>query len=148
MKNNLIDKDSPIGTQNFDWQIRVYYEDTDAAGVVYHSSYLNYMERARTEWLRSAGYSQNTLINRENVAFVVVNINLDFIAPATLDELLDIHSNIISCAGSKMIFDQYVVNQKGELKCQGNIQTVCINPNNFKPKRIPEKIKAKLNYDN
>ena len=106
------------------------------------------MERARTEWLRSAGYSQQQLVREAGVAFVVANMKVDFLAPAKFDELLDVRSNITSFEGSRLIFRQSISNEAAQLKCQGDIQIVCIDPGSFKPKRIPEDIKAKLSYDN
>jgi acyl-CoA thioester hydrolase len=143
-----VNSNLPINTPEFNWEVRVYYEDTDAAGVVYHTNYLKYMERARTEWLRIAGYSQPMLAIDAKVAFVVANINIDFITPAKFDELLNIHSIIVSSEGSKLVFRQSIFSQNEKLKCQGDILIVCIDPNNFKPKRIPEDIKVKLFYDN
>ena len=147
-KASLINPEISPHTPEFNWQVRVYYEDTDSAGVVYHSNYLKYMEGARTEWLRSAGYSQHDLSNEMGIVFVVANINIDFKSPARFDELLNIHSAIINFSGSKLVFRQSIFNQINELKCRGDIQIVCIDPDSFKPKRIPDDIKAKLSYDN
>jgi acyl-CoA thioester hydrolase len=147
-KTNLINREIPNDMPEFNWQVRVYYEDTDAAGVVYHSNYLKYMERARTEWLRAAGYSQKQLVREARVAFVVANMKIDFIVPAKFDELLDVRSTITDFGGSKLAFRQSIYNQEDQLKCRADIQIVCIDPGSFKPKRIPEDIKAKLSYDN
>jgi acyl-CoA thioester hydrolase len=134
----------PQAVPEFNWEVRVYYEDTDAAGVVYHSNYLKYMERARTEWLRTAGYSQRTLVTGAGVVFVVATLNVDFLMPARFDEMLNVHSTITSTGGSKIVFRQSIFSISGELKCRGDVQIVCVDPETFKPKRIPEEIKAKL----
>ncbi|MGY8813426.1 MAG: tol-pal system-associated acyl-CoA thioesterase [Gammaproteobacteria bacterium] len=139
--------DTELDIPEFNWQVRVYYEDTDAAGVVYHTNYLKYMERARTEWLRVAGYSQLTLAKDVQVVFVVANINVDFISPAKFDELLNVHSTIVTTSGSRLDFRQTITNQDKQMKCRGDIKIVCIDPGSFKPKRIPDDIKAKLCYD-
>lgn len=130
------------------WQFRVYYEDTDAAGVVYHSNYLNYMERARTEHLRSAGFSQALLEKELCVVFVVANLSIKFLAPARLDDLLDVNSRILQAGGSKFQFEQSIINSTGKILCTANINIVCVDSSTFKPKRIPDQIKAKLSYDN
>ncbi|MGK0296559.1 MAG: acyl-CoA thioester hydrolase [Gammaproteobacteria bacterium] len=147
-KANLNNSVTELDILEFNWEVRVYYEDTDTAGVVYHTNYLKYMERARTEWLRFAGYSQRILAKDFQIAFVVANINIDFIAPAIFDELLNVHSTIPSSGGSKLEFRQTITNQSEQMKCHGDIKIACIDPNTFKPKRIPDEIKAKLCYDN
>lgn len=129
------------------WQVRVYYEDTDAAGVVYHSNYLKYMERARTEWLREAGFSQPVLARDMGVVFVVATMNIAFRAPAHFDDQLNIHSRIIQAGGSKFLFEQTITNPTGDLICTAEINIVCVDPSTFRPKRIPEQIRAKLSYD-
>ena len=74
----------------FLWQVRVYYEDTDSGGVVYHSNYLKFMERARTEWLRSLGFEQDVLARDEDVIFAVRSINVEFLKPGRFNQLLDV----------------------------------------------------------
>jgi acyl-CoA thioester hydrolase len=147
-KANLNNPADDLDISEFNWEVRAYYEDTDAAGVVYHSNYLKYMERARTEWLRAAGYSQLILTRDVQVTFVVANLNIDFIAPAIFDDLLNVHSIISSSGGSSLVFRQTITNQSEKMKCRGDIKIVCIDPNTFKPKQIPDEIKAKLCYDN
>lgn len=132
----------------FLWQVRVYYEDTDAGGVVYHSNYLNYMERARTEWLRAAGYSQQVLTEQAGVSFVVSSLKVDYRIPARFDELLEIRSEITGISGTRLFFHQTITNNEGVLKCRGDIDIVCIDARTFKPRRIPDEIKVKLINDN
>lgn len=148
VKTNLSNIISGESIPEHHWPVRVYYEDTDAAGVVYHSNYLKYMERARTEWLRSAGFSQPVLATQLGVVFAVANMSINFRAPARLDDQLNVNSRIIQAGGSKFQFEQTITNSAGGIICTANVNIVCIDPSTFKPKRIPEHIKAKLSYDN
>jgi YbgC/YbaW family acyl-CoA thioester hydrolase len=84
-----------------EWPVRVYYEDTDAGGVVYHAGYLRFLERARTEWLRTLGYSQVRLKQEESLVFTVVGMTLDFLKPARLDDLLRVRSQVRLAGGAK-----------------------------------------------
>lgn len=143
--SNASDNENAIA---YRWQVRVYYEDTDAGGVVYHSNYLNYMERARTECLRSTGFSQAMLDKELGVVFVVASVNINFLAPARFDDMLDVNSRILQVGGSKFEFEQSIINSAGNLLCTANINIVCVDSSTFRPKRIPEQIKAKLSYDN
>jgi acyl-CoA thioester hydrolase len=142
--SNLISKDTATMHQ---WPVRVYYEDTDAGGVVYHSNYLKYMERARTEWLRSAGFSQPVLANDLAAVFVVANMSIDFKAPARFDDQLNIQSRILESTGTRFQFEQNIIGDD-VLICSAIVNVVCVDSVTFKPKRIPEQIKAKLSYDN
>jgi acyl-CoA thioester hydrolase len=146
-KNNLLKIGPDHISPGFDWQVRVYYEDTDAAGVVYHSNYLKYMERARTEWLRSAGFTQTGLRDLSGVVFVVSSMKVDFVAPARFEELLNIKSTIIDITGLKLTFRQSIMDKDGMLKCEADIDIVCTDAGTLKPKRIPEDIKVKLIND-
>jgi acyl-CoA thioester hydrolase len=145
--SNLSKINSEQSMPEFDWQVRVYYEDTDAAGVVYHSNYLKYMERARTEWLRSAGFTQTGLKEDNGVVFVVSSMKIDFIVPARFEEHLRIRSTIINFTGLKLRFRQSISSTDGVLKCEAEIDIVCTDAITLKPKRIPEDIKVKLIND-
>ncbi len=134
--------------KEFSWPVRVYYEDTDAAGVVYHSKYLNFMERARTEWLRQIGYSQTRLANEEGIVFIVSDLNIKYIKPAYFDELLDVNSRTIDVDGAILKFEQSIINPSNELICQANVSIACIDTNSFRPKRLPSSMKAKFDHVN
>jgi acyl-CoA thioester hydrolase len=134
-------------TPEFFWTVRVYYEDTDAAGVVYHSNYLKFMERARTEWLRSAGYSQAVLEQQEGIVFVVAKMAIAFLSPACFDENLNVHSTITTMDGARLVFEQAIHNESGAINCKAQVDIVCVDSKSFKPKRIPNSIKAKLIHD-
>ena len=133
--------------KEFNWPIRVYYEDTDSAGVVYHSNYLRFMERARTEWLRELGYSHNRLNKEEHLVFVVSSMNIEFKKPAYFDELLNVTSRISRLRGSSLVFEQVINNAANEIKCRADVYIACVTSDTFKPKRIPAAIRAEFNHD-
>lgn len=133
--------------KEFNWPIRVYYEDTDSAGVVYHSNYLRFMERGRTEWLRELGYSHNRLSEEENLVFVVSSMNIEFKRPAYFDELLNVNSRITRLRGTSLVFEQTINNEANETKCRADVYIACVDVNTFKPKRIPAVIRAEFNHD-
>ncbi len=139
------DEQSVTEFREFLWPTRVYYEDTDAAGVVYHSNYLKFMERARTEWLRMAGYSQQSLSTTEGIVFVVAKMNIEFTSPACFDELLNVCSKVTGTNGAGLMFEQTIIGETGTVKCRADVQIVCVDSKTFRPRRIPNSIKAKLN---
>ena len=133
------------GKKEFVLQVRVYYEDADAGGVVYHSNYLNFMERARTEWLRHAGFEQNTLIEKKGILFAVRKINIDYNKPAVFNDLLNIKTCIIEHRKASFIFEQVIFNQEDETICKAEIKIACLDSKTMKPKPIPETILSELN---
>ena len=136
--------------ENFDFNVRVYYDSTDAGGVVYHSRYLDFCERARTEFLRSRGIIQSKLFAESGIGFVVKNANLEFKKSAKLDDLLQISTKIIENNGIiiKMSQEIYLISREGidipkDLLFEMSVNLVCINKN-FRPTRIPKDIVEKL----
>jgi acyl-CoA thioester hydrolase len=136
-----------VNPYQFEWSVRVYYEDTDAGGVVYHSTYLNFMERARTEWLRHLGFEQNYLKDVLNVIFVVHSMQIAFRKSAKFNDLLIITSEISRIGHGSFEFLQKIsVNQNILIEAQ--VKIACVQAVNFKPTAIPEKIKlAMKKYD-
>lgn len=134
------------GAGEFRWPVRVYYEDTDAAGLVYHGNYLKFMERARTEWLRELGHSQDDLRGRLGVVFVVRHMTLDFVRPARLDQLLEVTARVVSCGGASMHMEQRVQTAGAELLCNAAVDIVCVDATTLKPKRLPEFIREELDH--
>ncbi len=126
---------------DFNWPVRVYYHDTDAGGVVYHASYLNFMERARTEWLRSYGYTNPELLKAYNVVFVVRSVQMDFLRPALLDDLLDVTLQIKEIGRSRLILRQTVL-RGAELLNEAEVHLVCVSMENFKPVSVPETLRT------
>ena len=121
----------------FDWPVQVYYEDTDAGGVVYHSQYLNFMERARTEFLRSLGLMQTTMRNDLGVLFVVRDIQIRFKKPAKFDDQLKVNSQLVSVGRSQLVFEQNIYRGDEHL-IAAKVDVVCIGADSFKPVSIPE----------
>lgn len=128
---------------DFNFSIRVYYEDTDSGGVVYHSQYLNFMERTRTEWLRNLGFEQDILRNEYKCIFVVKRINIDFVKPARFNDMLTVSVQLKEIAFASFYLAQNIINQKNnELLCKAEIKIAAVYPDTFKPRRIPELILA------
>ena len=127
----------------FTWQVRVYYEDTDAGGVVYYANYLAYMERARSEWLRTLGFENHTLATQQGVVFAVRRACVDYLQPARLDELLDVSLTLKKRGRASLLFDQQV-RRGDELLCQGEILLACVDVSSFKPTAIPLTILRKI----
>jgi acyl-CoA thioester hydrolase len=123
----------------FEFETRVYYADTDAGGIVYHSNYLNFCERARTELLRAKGIVQSKLISDFGISFVVKSIKIDFNRPAKLDDLLTIRTQIIESSSIILKMKQNIFNTKGENIIEAKVEIVCLNKNS-KPVRIPKTI--------
>ncbi len=121
----------------FSWPVRVYFQDTDAGGVVYHASYVNFMERARTEWLRSFGYSNAGLMQKLGVMFVVRSLKLDYLKPALLDDSLHISAQIKDVGRSRVTLLQ-TVSRKDEVLTEGEVHLVCVDVKTFKPVSVPD----------
>ena len=127
----------------FSLPIRVYFQDTDAGGVVYHASYVNFMERARTEWLRTHGYSNAGLMKEFGVVFVVRSLKLDYLKPALLDDLLEVTAQIKDIGRSRLNLLQTVW-RGDEVLTEGEVHLVCVSVGNFKPVSVPEVLRKRL----
>lgn len=127
----------------FAFPVRVYYEDTDAGGVVYHSRYLNFMERARTEWLRASGFTQSTLTQQEQVLFVVHSMQLQFKKPARLDDELQVFSQLMEMGRGSFSCHQHIMRDDTVL-IEAQVKVACVNADSFKPTGIPARIKIAL----
>jgi len=121
----------------FSLPVRVYFQDTDAGGVVYHANYLNFMERARTEWLRSFGYSNAGLMKKYGVVFVVRSLRLDYLKPALLDEMLDATAQINEIGRSRITLLQ-TVRRNDEVLVEAEVHLVCVSIESFKPVSVPD----------
>jgi len=129
----------------FVWKVRVYWEDTDAGGVVYHSQYLNFFERARTEWLRAKGVHQAKIAEQENVLFAIRHMDIDFISAARLDDELDITVRNVDAGGVRMTFEQDMTRcSDRQLVAKARLTAVCLRADNFKPTRMPRWIRAEI----
>jgi acyl-CoA thioester hydrolase len=130
----------------FSVSIRVYYEDTDAGGVVYYANYLKFMERARTEWLRSLGFGQHRLAAEENVVFVVQSLEASFVAPARLDDLLQVSVRPVLCRRSSFECMQAVVDARvpDRTLCHGRVRVACLRRADFRPVAMPKALLEEL----
>jgi acyl-CoA thioester hydrolase len=131
----------------FIWQVRVYYEDTDAGGVVFYANYLRFMERARTEWLRSVGFEHEQLINKHDLLFAVRSLTIDYKKPGHLDDLLTITSQLLSNRGASITFQQSIKNEKNELLTHAEVKVACLNATTLKASPMPEKLLLELAND-
>ena len=122
----------------FVWPVRVYYEDTDAGGVVYHSVYLNYMERCRTEWLRSFGVGQEALVRDAGILFAVAKIDISFLGPARLDDQLTVYAQVQKIGQASVALMQGVIRDHDRKELvRAQVKIGCID-REFKPTRMPE----------
>jgi acyl-CoA thioester hydrolase len=135
----------------FTWPTRVYYEDTDAGGVVYYANYLKFMERARTEWLRNAGFEQDQLRTEHQVLFAVRSIDVKYKAPARFNDKLIITIDDFAIRRASITMQQSVLkknNVSDELITTGHVNIVCVNSVDFSPSVIPPFIVSELNKCN
>ena len=132
--------------KHFDYFTRVYYEDTDTAGVVYHANYLKFMERARSEWLLSLGHNQN-IMQKQDAFFTVVHAQLDFVRPARLYDELRVENKIVDITYTSFIFEQIVKSaiEIDLIFCRGNVKLACVSAE-MKPRRIPELLRRKVEH--
>ena len=123
--------------------LRVYWEDTDAGGVVYHANYLKFFERARTEWLRALGVGQERLLAQTSRVFVVVHTALRYAAPARLDDVIDVSVALVSLGRASLELAQRAT--RGDaLLAEGTIRIGCVEAGTFRPRRIPNAILERL----
>ena len=128
-------------SQQSSWSVRIYYEDTDSGGVVYHSNYLNFMERARTEWLRSLKINQQTLKDELNLLFVVHQIDIKFIKPAIFNDLIEVETTLKQITPVRVELEQHIKRQS-DLLISASVEVVGVNARTLKPVRIPQQIKS------
>lgn len=128
----------------FVWPVRVYFQDTDAGGVVYHASYVNFFERARTEWLRTFGHSSVSMMHELGVMFVVRKLELNYLKPALLDDMLDVTAQIKEVGRSRVTLLQTVL-RDGEVLTVGEVHLVCVSVQNFKPVSVPDVLRKQWN---
>jgi len=124
------------------YQLRVFYEDTDAAGIVYYANYLKFIERGRTEMMREAGISHTRLREKYGIAFIVRRCNADFRAAARLDDLLEVRTRIVSLGGASIEAEQVVWHGQDSL-VRAEVKLGCIDRNG-RPVRLPDEVRAAL----
>jgi acyl-CoA thioester hydrolase len=122
--------------------LRIYYEDTDAAGIVYYANYLRFLERGRTEFLRSLGHDQHALM-QDGIAFAVRSVSIEYLKPAKLDDLLVVETAIASLGKAQLVFVQRI-RRNGDLLLDAKIRVACIDPARGRPIAMPRTIHAQL----
>ena len=134
--------------KEFIWQIRVYYEDTDAGEVIFYANYLKFMERARTEWLRKIGFDHKILKEKYELLFAVKNLTIDYIKPGHLDDLLTVTSELLDSRKVSLTFGQNIKNENNELLSEAKVKIACINSKTLKASPMPDKLILELTNDN
>ncbi len=126
---------SSIAAQ-FEWSVRVYWEDTDAGGVVYYANYLRFLERARSEWLRDLGVDQRAMQRDEAVQLVVRSVACDYLKPAQLDDELTVTATVTDIKKASFTFQQAIL--RGDtLLLTATVKAACLDANSLKPRRFP-----------
>lgn len=128
----------------FSWPTRVYWEDTDAGGVVYHAQYVAFLERTRTEWLRDRGHSQEQLRGAHDLVFAVRSMRLDFLKPARLDDLLRVELWLTQCKRASVVFGQRIL-RGDELLLEAEVKVAALAASTFRPKALPDTLYEEFN---
>ncbi len=137
----------PEGTPEFTWPVRVYYEDTDAGGVVYHANYLRFMERARTEWLRALGFEQDDLRRDHGLLFAVVRMDIAFKRPARFNDRLRVHCILERVRRVGLEFHQEVRREREDtVLCSATVALACVHAERLRPAPVPQAILARLDH--
>jgi len=126
---------------SFEFPVRIYWEDTDAGGIVFYANYLKFFERARTEWLRAAGVEQQRLREDTGLIFVVAETRLRYVAPARLDDLLTLTVEPEPAGKASLVVRQRAL--RGDtLLCEGEIRIGCVRAGDLKPQRLPDSVQS------
>ena len=127
-------------------RFRVYYEDTDAGGVVFYANYLKFIERGRTEYLRDLGFDQGSLAKEKNIVFVVKSLSADYLSPAYLDDMIEVQTIIKSNKNASLVVTQKILSlEKNTVLFNAEVKVVSVLKNNLKPCAVPQEIMEKLN---
>jgi len=134
---------------NFRWPVRVYYEDTDAGGVVYYANYLKFFERARTERLRSLGFEQDEVRLQAGVLFAVKSIHVDYKLPARFNQELLVSADVIRLKRASLVFEQEITLKKSNqsVLCAATVQIACVDEKEIRPQSIPALIYQQIKND-
>ena len=131
-----------MGTTEFSHQLRVYIEDTDAGGIVYYVNYLKFMERARTEFMRSLGYGTGYIFSSD-LMFVVRDVAVTYNLPARLDVELEVTASVVQVRGAALVFRQ-TMRRRDDLLAQGDVTVACVDRSSVKPRRLPTEMATQL----
>ena len=127
----------------FSWPTRIYWEDTDAGGVVYHARYVAFMERARTEWMRALGFGQERMRSEHGMVFAVRSMEMDFIRPARLDDALEVTATLVECRRASMVFAQQV-RRDGLVLLTARVRIAALDAQTFRPRGMDDALMAVL----
>jgi acyl-CoA thioester hydrolase len=128
---------------HFTWPLRIYYEDTDAGGVVYHANYLRFMERARSEWLRSLGFEQDRLRQQDGVIFTVTQITIDFRRPARFNDSIIVTTQVTNFRGASLVFAQHIARGEDRL-VDATVRVAALNAATLRPRPLPSELTQRL----
>jgi acyl-CoA thioester hydrolase len=134
---------APTAPAEFRWPIRVYYEDTDAGGIVYYANYLKFFERCRTEWLRALGVDQIALARDHGLQFVVTSLGCDYRLPARLDDALTVCAALERAGRASLVFVQRILRGE-ELLASGRVKVACVDTRRLAPAAMPDTLLAAL----
>jgi acyl-CoA thioester hydrolase len=137
------------GAEPFAWRVRVYWEDTDGGGIVYYANYLRFMERARTEYLRSAGLNQSELLATRGLVFVITSAHIDYRRPARLDDELLVTCRIVERSRATFSFAQEIHRGSlaGELLVEGHTRVACLENATLRPRPLPDALLRSIDAD-
>lgn len=126
--------------------VRVYYEDTDAGGIVYHANYLRFMERGRTEWLRTLGFDQSRLKRELGLIFVVRSLQINYQKPAQFDDALEIVTQVMACRGASLVFHQTVrrIEPEPASLAEAEVKIACLDADTLRPRPVPSTIRTEI----
>jgi acyl-CoA thioester hydrolase len=127
----------PAAQLPFSWKVRVYWEDTDAGGVVYHAGYLRFMERARSEWMRALGVDQLAYKQATGLAFMVRDMHIDFLKPALLDDELTVTVDVKERRAASILFTQTIMKADGSCLIRASVRVACVDLQRMRPAPIP-----------
>ncbi len=134
---------SPSAPETFSFPVRVYYEDTDTAGVVYYANYLRYLERGRTEWLRALGVEQLRLAQEAGLVFAVRSLNIEYLKPARLDDRLAVLTALTLLGRAQVTLKQQI-ERSGETLVEASVRIACLDTKKMKPAALPEEIRREM----
>ncbi|MFZ8964901.1 MAG: tol-pal system-associated acyl-CoA thioesterase [Steroidobacteraceae bacterium] len=130
---------------HFTWQVRVYWEDTDAGGIVYYANYLRFLERARTEWLRAKGFEQGALLADERIQFAVVEVGVAYRAPARYGDLLEVTARVQECRKASISFAQEVRRLPDrQLLVEATVRAASLDADTLRPRPLPSGMREAL----
>ena len=126
-----------MNIKKFIWPVRVYYEDTDAGGVVFYANYLKFFERTRTEMLRAMGYEQDVLMINPGIVFAVRSVQIEYLKSARFNELIEVSAEIIDAKRASLTFEQ-LITRGDDVLCTSITRIACLDANTLRPKEIPK----------